>query len=348
MNSIEKVNLENRDHISRILIVGLGSIGARHLRLARMFFPHADIRVLRHKPVDLTSDLADGIFWKIEDALTFKPNIVIIANPATMHLQVAIPFAKMGAHLLIEKPISHTDEGVKLLLEICHKFSSTLLVGYNLRFSSSLINFRNLLHENEIGRCLSVRCEVGHYLPLWRPDVDYRSGVSANKCLGGGALLELSHELDYLSWIFGKFDWVKASVTKQSNLEIDVEDSAHLIYGFEKDRLGNQLIGTLSMDFIRHDAIRQCTVIGEAGSLKWNGIANTVEKFSSSHNKWIEIYCGNAGRDDSYIAQWQHFVECIHGSNPIISGNDGLEVLKLIKATRLAANSGETIQLRDI
>ena len=77
-----------------------------------------------------------------------------------------------------------------------------------------------------------LRCEIGQYLPLWRPGSDYRLGVSANRALGGGVLLELSHELDYLRWIFGDVDWVQASLERQSALEIDVEDTAHLLLSF--------------------------------------------------------------------------------------------------------------------
>ena len=140
------------------------------------------------------------------------------------------------------------------------------MTGYNLRFSPSLMYFNELIKKNIVGQILSVRCEVGQYLPEWRPNKDYRKTVSANFHLGGGVLLELSHEIDYLRWIFGEVDWVRATLAQQSSLVFDVEDSAHLTLGFLPNENGRQLIGTLNLDFIRHDQTRACIAIGEKGA----------------------------------------------------------------------------------
>lgn len=334
--------------IERILIVGLGSIGKRHLRLARELLSNADIRVLRHQPANLPSDLNSDYFFNTEEALLFKPQIVVISNPAPFHIPTAQAFAEIGAHFLIEKPLSVSKEGISELLETCRQHKSILLVGYNLRFLKSLQQYRNLLlNEKIIGNVLSVRCEIGQYLPSWRPDSDYRQSVSAQQKLGGGALLELSHELDYLRWIFGEVDWVKAVLSKQSNLDIDVEDSAHIILGFTTTNDSNhQLIGTVNLDFIRHDTIRLCTAIGEKSSLRWDGLTGKVTLYDSSKHEWSEVFGYSHQRDDSYIAEWLHFIECInHKKTPLITGEDGLNVLEIIEATRLSSTSGNKVHL---
>ena len=92
--------------INRILIVGHGSIGKRHLRLARNRFPDADIRVLRHLKSTSTPENSNGCFDNIEDALRFAPQLAVIANPATFHIEVALKLTEQGVHLLIEKPFS--------------------------------------------------------------------------------------------------------------------------------------------------------------------------------------------------------------------------------------------------
>jgi predicted dehydrogenase len=102
------------------------------------------------------------------------------------------------------------------------------MVGYNLRFMKSLKKFREILKKNTIGKILSIRSEVGSYLPSWRPDSDYKKSVSAIKKLGGGVLLELSHDIDYLVWLFGNVKWVSSTIHRQSNLKIDTEDTAHI------------------------------------------------------------------------------------------------------------------------
>jgi predicted dehydrogenase len=329
------------ESISRVLIVGQGSIGKRHLRLARNLMPDADIRVLRHRDNEAVPEFANDGFSRLDDAISFAPQIAVIANPATFHLDVALPLARAGANLLVEKPLSATLNDVTRLLDTCRERGTVLMIGYNLRFFPSLRQFRDLLGQNSIGRVLSVRCEIGQYLPSWRPDTDYRQGVSARKGLGGGALLELSHEIDYLRWIFGDVEWVQAALSKQSALEIDVEDTVHLILGFVPGTDGRRLVGTLSMDFIRYDTTRICTAIGEAGSLRWNGIRGSIERFDPEASEWSEIFCHPHKRDDSYLDEWKNFFECINGNAaPLVAGEDGLRVLQIIEAVRQASVSG--------
>lgn len=332
--------------IDRILIVGHGSIGKRHLCLARELLPNADIRVLRHQECTSIPEYANGCFSRLEQAIAFAPHIALIASPATFHISTAQSLAQAGVHLFVEKPLSASLCGVPQLLETCREQQIVLLTAYNLRFLPSLQRFHALLNANVIGRVLSVRCEIGQYLPSWRPDADYRQGVSARRELGGGALLELSHELDYLRWIFGEVDWVKATLSRQSSLEIDVEDTAHLILGFERAADGHQLIGTVNLDFVRHDTTRLCTAIGENGSLRWNGLTGVVEGFEADAKAWCELFCHQHQRDDSYLAEWQHFLSCVNEQkSPLITGEDGLKVLQIIEAARQASESGNQAQV---
>lgn len=332
--------------IDRVLIVGLGSIGKRHLRLARELLPNADIRVLRHQVCDATPEYANGCFSSLNQSISFAPVLAVIASPATFHMNSAQPLAQAGVHLLIEKPLSASIDHVPQLLEICREQRTVLMTGYNLRFLVSLQRFRDMINARILGSALSVRCEIGQYLPSWRPGTDYRQGVSARQELGGGALLELSHELDYLRWIFGEVEWVKATLSRQSSLEIDVEDTAHLILGFASAVDGHQLIGTVSMDFVRHDTVRLCTAICEKGSLRWNGLTGTIEQFEAGAKDWTELFRHQHQRDDSYLAEWNHFLECIYTQQmPLISGEDGLKVLKIIDAARYASYTGSQVQV---
>lgn len=330
--------------INRILLVGLGSIGTRHLRLARAQFPSADIRILRHKLGDTLPEFSNGSFMSIQEVIAFAPQIAIISNPATLHIAIAQPLAEMGVHLLVEKPLSNSIEGIRHLIETSKEHNSVLMVGYNLRFSTSLQYFRDLLSQGAIGRFLSVRCEVGQFLPSWRPQRDYRQGVSARKELGGGALLELSHELDYLVWIFGDIDWVRATLSRQSNLDIDVEDSAHLTVGFLSNNDGHQLVGTINLDFIRHDQTRVCTVIGDKGSLHWNGLTGEVKLLEKNAKDWKILFVKQPHEDDTYLAEWQDFLHCVNENIvPTVTGEDGLRVVEVIQAAHLSAPTGAQV-----
>lgn len=334
--------------VSRVLVVGLGSIGKLHLRLARELLPRADIRVLRREEGALHPEQANGSFSRMDQAIAFRPQIAVIANPAPFHLSAAQSLAEAGVHLMVEKPLSITAEGVQRLIESCRSRGLVLLTGYNLRFLPSLQRFRDLLKQNVIGKVLSVRCDIGQYLPSWRPDVDYRQGVSARHDLGGGALLELSHELDYLRWIFGEVDWVGACLSRQSRLEIDVEDTVHLMLGFAPEADSHRLIGTLSMDLVRHDTTRLCTSIGELGSLRWNGLTGAVELFEAGAKNWRELFRYQHQREDSYRAEWGNFLTCIEEkSRPLVSGEDGFKVIQIIDAVRQASETGGRVVIQD-
>ena len=107
-----------------------------------------------------------------------------------------------GVHAYVEKPLAVTVEGLAELLD--GEAEVTIAVGYNLRFHPALEAIRAAVYEGRIGRLLAVRAEVGQYLPDWHPEEDYRVSYAARRDLGGGALLTLSHELDYVRWIAGE------------------------------------------------------------------------------------------------------------------------------------------------
>ena len=335
--------------INRLLIVGYGSIGQRHLRIARGLLPGADIRVLRHQKCESIPEYADGCMSSLDEALAFAPQAAVIASPSSFHIQTAQPLAEAGVHLLVEKPLAASFDGVAPLLASCAAHGNVLMTAYNLRFLASLQAYRDKILSGVIGKALSVRCEIGQYLPSWRAGTDYRQGVSASRALGGGALLELSHEIDYLRWIFGEVAWVQASLSKQSNLEIDVEDTAHLILGFEADAEGCKLIANLNMDLVRQDTTRQCLAIGEHGSLRWNGFTGIVEFFPAGGTAWEQVFECAPQPDESYSAEWQHFLDCIRdGVTPLVSGQDGLAALNIIEAARRSAATNEpTLVVKD-
>lgn len=328
--------------LERILIVGLGSIGTRHARLVKEMMPNAKIAVLRHQVGKIPPDIAEDLcFTHLDDALRFKPNAAVIANPATHHMQIALQLAQAGIHLLVEKPIAVSVEGVAELIELCRLKNLVLMTGYNLRFLSSLQQFRALLIARRVGRVLSVRAEIGQYLPSWRPDADYRQSVSAKAKLGGGVLLELSHDLDYLRWLFGEVEWVSAIQHKQSSLEIDVEDTAHIVLGFACETGEVPVIAALNMDFIRHDVTRCCTVIGELGTLRWNALTGSVDVYEQGAQSWTTLFTRPQQRDESYLAQLQHFLGSIAtGDLSVTSGEDGLAVIQIIDAARRSSSSG--------
>jgi len=259
--------------IDRLLLVGLGSIGNRHLNNIKRLIPDVDLAILRSRK---GSGAVDGctVVSSIEDALQFNPRAAVICSPSSFHLETAIRLAEAGVHLFIEKPLSNKVDGVEELAEIVFRKNIKVMVGYNLRFAPSLRRLKELLLRGDYGRAQCVSAEVGQYLPDWRPDTDYRDAVSAREDFGGGALLELSHELDYLSWLFGDAVYVSGQVCKVSDLEIDVEDLVLAHIGFEIN--GRRLPCSVQMDFLQRRPYRSCKIVCEHATLQWHAIEDRV------------------------------------------------------------------------
>ena len=333
-------------NFKNIVIVGLGSIGLRHLRIARELFPESRIAVLRHKETNELPDGADEVFFNLNHVIQFQPQIAIICSPASTHIEISRALVKQGIHILIEKPISNEKKGLEELNREAVENNCVVTVGYNLRFLPSLKKFKDLIDKNFVGDLYSVRGEVGQYLPNWRKK-DYRKTVSAQKILGGGVLLELSHELDYLRWIFGEVESVQAQLSRQSQLDIDVEDTAHIILKFKENKNNINLMASLNLDFIRHDTVRMCHAIGDKGSLRWNGLTGDVDLFKSEKSEWKNIYKYEADQDESYKNEWFHFIECINKENtPNISFQDGIKVLDIIDSIKISSSSGKKVMVK--
>jgi predicted dehydrogenase len=195
----------------KFLIAGLGSIGRRHLRNL-IDLGEGDVLLYRTRRSSLPDEELKGlpVETDLEAALSHRPDAVIISNPTALHMQVAIPAAEAGCHLLLEKPIAHSPEHVEELQAAVSRGGGQVLVGYQFRFHPGLQQVASLLSTQAIGSPLSVRAHWGEWLPAWHPSEDYRRGYRARSDLGGGVILTLSHPLDYLRWLVGEVQAVWA------------------------------------------------------------------------------------------------------------------------------------------
>ena len=173
----------------------------------------------------------------------------------------------------MEKPVAAASEALApLTARAAAEPGRVIRVGYDLRFTPILAAARRLIADGTLGQVQLARAEVGQYLPDWRPQDDYRAAVSARADLGGGAILELSHEIDLALWLFGAPTGVTAVADRVSDLEIDVEDCATLALDYAAPR--RSVI--VQMDFLQRAARRSLLVIGSEASLEVDLIAETA------------------------------------------------------------------------
>jgi len=328
----------------RVLIVGLGSIGRRHLANLRQLLPQAEVIVLRRQG-GLYEPAPGGarVIRSLEDALRLAPQAAIVASPAACHISDAMVLAQHGVHLLVEKPLSDSMKGVDELIRECEQRALTLMVAYNFRFYPPLQRLRDALLGGDIGRIVSIRAAVGQYLPDWRRDSDYRQGVSGRRELGGGAVLELSHELDYVRWLCGEVTEVFGLTERLSDLEIDVEDTAEVLL-----RFASGAIGSVHLDMVQQPMARGCRVVGTEGTLLWDGVTHRVQLWNTRAKIWHDLHPeAPLERNLMYLAELQHFIDCARGEcRPRVEAEDARRVLKIALAIKASAAQGRPVKLQ--
>jgi len=318
----------------RVLIIGFGSIGKRHAQIVKKKFPHAEIAIFRRTE---TNDpcLTPKNFILINkemEALNYSPDIAIVANPASFHEDFSTKLLARNIDILVEKPISHNYESASRIYESFIASQAKCQIGYNLQFLESLIFLKDYLDVSAHGEIYVVHCTVGQFLPNWRKDKHYSDSVSAQKKLGGGVLRELSHDINYLIWIFGKVNWVQSLIEKKSNLKIDVEDMANIFLECESEKFKKVPV-TISMDFLRRDSQRKIKIICEKGTIKWDGIDNEVKFFSAETNKWQILFSKKIRKNQTYEDQFSFFINETKTSKSILGA---LETIRVIEAIELS------------
>lgn len=299
------------------LVVGLGSIGERHVRLLGELG-------LEVAAVSRRDGAGPRRYASLEAALAHAmPGYVVIANETAAHRTSLAALAEAGfaGTVLVEKPLFAAPVPLPE-----HRFAG-LYVGYNLRFHPLLLELKRLLADETV---LSAQVYVGQYLPGWRPGRDYRATASASRAAGGGALRDLSHELDYMTWLFGPCQQVAALGGSSGALEIDSDDVAALLLSFDRcpaataqlnylDRPGTrELVINTTRHTLRADFVR--------GSLSVDGDERRLP----------------TARDDTYRAQHQAVLG--NRRDALCTAEQGAAVLALIAASEQAMASGAWVR----
>lgn len=327
----------------RFVIAGMGSIGRRHARNLRELRPDASIIALRRAVGDPSETLdCDEVLCSVNAALARQPTAAVIAGPATTHVGLALRFLHAGVPVLVEKPLSHSLGGARELRDAAAAAGTTAMLAYNLRFDPAVIKLRELVMAGAAGKVLLARAYVGQFLPGWRPGTDYRTTVSARSATGGGALLELSHEIDLACWLFGRPRSVSCRGGRYSRLELDVEDVAELVLEYD----GTPRLVTIGLNFLDRTASRTLSIIGEDATISWNGIARSVVFGCDGEKHAVHDFAAN-DRNDSYLAEVAQFLRCVElGDAPAITLDAGVDVLSVVEAARQSLRSGCRVDTR--
>lgn len=314
----------------KYLIAGFGSIGHRHFRNL-LTLGERDVLVYHTHQSTLPDDELVGfpIESDLRAALAYKPDAVIISNPTALHLDVAIPAAQCGCHLLIEKPVSHSLFRLDELEQAIQQNHNRVLIGYQYRFHPGLQQVKRFLDEGAIGRPTSARAHWGEYLPGWHPWEDYKHGYAARPELGGGVVLTLSHPMDYMRWLLGEVETLTA-FTSNAGLKLPVEDTAEITLRYTSGALGS-----IHLDYLQRSPSHWLEIIGTLGSLRWDNADGVVHLISVGAQEEAisqqEIFPPEGfERNWMFLDELRHFRDVVSGhAEPVCTLQDGVQSLRL-------------------
>ena len=346
----------------KILFCGLGGIGQRHLRNLRQLLGdelqvHAyRVRGQRIKlrdnltvdeGADLERDYAIVVHHDLAEALAEKPAAALICNPNSLHVPVALECVRAGVPVFMEKPLASDLAGIDQLLAEVEQRRLPFHVGYNFRFHPGLQRLKALLESGFFGRVLSVRSEIGEYLPNWHRYEDYRQMYAARADQGGGVVLSQIHEMDLIYWFFGLPRSIVTHGGQLSHLEIDVEDTASSLMRCD-NAMGSFPI-LLHQDYLQRPPVRCFKIVGDAGYAEIDLLANRLSVYGADGELSEENDFAGFVRNDMFLAQARHFLDCVNGSaTPQVSLHDGLQSLRLALAALRSLKEGREVALSEV
>jgi predicted dehydrogenase len=301
-----------------ILIVGLGSIAKKHIDAIRTLKIDARIYALRSNQNAISADKIENIFSL--EHFDVPLDFAIISNPTSFHYRYIEILAEKKIPLFIEKPAIHSLDNSDNLIQLVKSYGVITYVACNLRFHPCLVFLMNYL-KTEVFRINEVNVYCGSYLPDWRPEKDFRKIYSANANMGGGVHLDLFHELDYTTWLFGfpnEWNSIKRNV---SSLDIDAVDYANYSLKY------HYFTANIVLNYYRKKVKRTIELVFENQILLVDLINNTI--IDQEGSELFKI--NNFSINQTYKDQISYFVNCIRqNQHPMNSLKESIEVLKIV------------------
>ena len=307
-----------------IAFVGMGSIGKRHLsNVCQLITSKGDSYSIDLYRSSMSRELPKEVTALVEnqyicnEPVQKKYDMVFITNPTSMHLETAVKFRSHTKALFIEKPVFDGFEVDEDIIKTLDEIPS--YVACPLRYNPVL---QYVKQHIDLSKVISVRAISSSYLPDWRLGQDYRQTYSAHADLGGGVDIDLIHEWDYLTWIFGIPTQCLSFVGTFSNLEIDSNDTA--LYIAKNDKMTFEL----HLDYFGRKTQRTLDIFTHDDTIQCDLIAGTISYLKEG--KTIKV---NAERNAYQIAEIMHFFDIAEGRIENDSNVEhGMKVLKLTQS----------------
>ena len=315
-----------------VLIVGAGSVGKRHMKNAASLGHSVSVVDPRADRLD-ECDIAVDRFGSLDDALQKEWNGVVICSPPNFHIDQLLACQSLGIPLLVEKPLSNS---LKAALDAWPM--ENVLLGYTYRWWEPILYFKEILFSKSMGNILNVRCCMAAHLADWHPWEHYTDFFMSHKHMGGGALLDESHILDLILWLFGRPNYVSATVTKLSSLRITTDDNVEICMEYENWTSPKMFI-TVHLDLFSRPHKKEIIAIGENGTAEWLYDSVTL---SSDPRKNREF---KTDRNEMFMGVMNDYIQLLEGQCDIkCSYEDGCNVLKLISEIQQSSDEKRSVK----
>ncbi len=347
----------------KILMIGLGSIGQRHLRNIKSLFG-SEHEILAYRTRRLQKTFSDNmqiregvkledeygirVFTVLDEALREKPDIAFITTITSKHMEMALSCARAGCNLFIEKPLSTTIQGVDDLIKIAKEKSLTIFMGFQNRYHICIKEAKRILNEGIIGSVQFVFSEFSERLTTMHTYEDYRQTYMAQASMGGGPIFNLQiHDLDLLHFLLGEPIDVYSVISSSSGLEIDVEDESSAIFRF-KNKNGDYFPAYTHTDFLQYPPVHTFKIVGDKGRIEIDLNKSSLLLIVDGQTVLETLY-DNFKRNDMFIDELKDFFACINKKEtPVIDLNQGIISMKMAIAEKKAAQERKCISMEEL
>ena len=329
-----------------ILIIGSGSVGKRHARnLAALGCRISCVDPRTERRAELAAETpVVGLHATAEAALRAGGlDGVVVASPTAYHPANTVAALEAKLPVLLEKPVAKSAAEAKIMLRAEQTTGAPVLLGYTWRWWPPLKRLRELLDGNAVGKLRHVQFHMSAHLADWHPWEPYQEFFMASAAQGGGALLDESHWLDLMVWLFGRPQQLIGRVEKISDLEIDADDNVDVLALFS-----NGLRVSLHLDLYGRPHEKFIRFVGEGGTLMWSADPNRLAIGRDSAQKWEEETF-DCERNDMFVAVAREFLEVIAGrAQPSCTLAQGVGVMELIEAIRTSSKNGRAVVTSEV
>lgn len=317
-----------------LLIIGCGSIGARHARNARSL--GLDVVLVdpnRERAQALAIEIgAHAVFNNISDALDrFGCDAALISSPSNAHALQALEILSRSIPLFIEKPLATSFEGLAELVSLAREKKIVTMMGQSYRFHETFKTLKTMLDSRIIGRVYHAHFTGGQYLPEWHPATDYRAEYIAQKAQGGGVLFtSKSHTLDFIEWFFGQIQELTGWKDRLGPLDLDVDDSCFLLTKTQEN-----VVVYAEYDFLQRPHRSRVSIVGEKGTIDADFVTHTITVHDPDGSSQTTILTPDP--NVHYIEEMRYFIACVNKgeSDPTLDVAQGAHIVTLMLDARI-------------